>query len=121
VGKAVALILKQLGVKATAATFDRTEFESAALYADRAYFEYSFVDNLGNYDIIVNTVPAKILNGVTDKLNPSAAIIELASTPCLDAVINGVGNYIPAPGLPAKYSADAAAELMYDCIVRTRA
>ena len=121
VGKATALLFGRLGVKVSIATFNKDEFAACALYADKAFFEYGFSKYIQDYDVIINTIPNLILDGgILEKIKPETIILELASVNCLDKdKIGGCQfQYIPAPGLPAKYSAAAAANLILDIIIK---
>jgi len=53
------------------------------------------------------------------KIKPGTVVFELASAGCLnkDEACGHRFIYIPAQGLPAKYSAAAAAGLMFECIL----
>jgi dipicolinate synthase subunit A len=116
VGKAVALLLKRLGVSAAIATYDKGEADSASLYADTIYFGEQFKARLSEYDVVINTVPALLLEEADlQTLGTGTLIIELASVPCLDTakLDKYQFEYFSAQGLPAKYSAESAAKLMY--------
>jgi dipicolinate synthase subunit A len=119
IGKALAVLLKRTGMRTAVATFDRAEYEAYSLYADEGYFKYAFADKLDGCDIIVNTVPAQILDdAVLKRIQPKTVIIELASSPCLDRDTLGKYpfKYITAGSLPVVFSAMSAADIMLDCV-----
>jgi len=120
VGKAVALLLAKTGIKTAVATFDQAELAAAALYADTAFPGQDLSAHIGGFDVVINTIPAKILDGaILEKIAPGTMLFELASVDCLDrGEARGYPfEYVPAPGLPAKYSARAAAAIMAKSIL----
>jgi len=121
VGKATALLLQKLGVNTAVATFDKAEYDTYAFYADKAFFGREFIGRLSDYDVIINTIPARILDeGDTSMIRQGALVIELASENCMDkkSAEKCPFSYIQAGGLPAKYSAESAARIMYECICK---
>jgi len=80
---------------------------------------------LGEYEVIVNTVPAPL---ITRELAPltgeDALLMELASAPGgIDAqAVRELGRrYLPAPGLPGKYAPARAAGIIRDAVYETMA
>lgn len=67
--------------------------------------------------ILLNTIPYPVLDylPVTIKKTP-ALLIELASVPCITRTIHGL-RIIPAGALPARFSPESAARLMFDEII----
>lgn len=119
VGKATALLLQRIGVKVSAATFNKAEFDAHAFYAGKAFYGYDFAGFIRDYDVIINTIPKAILDdAVLCKVKPETIIIELASVCCLDKDNAGKYpfKYIMAQGLPAKYSAESAADIMLEAM-----
>ena len=121
VGKAAAILFGKAGLNIALCTFDKAEFEAALLYARKTYFGRDFIADLPRFDVIVNTIPALILDGdALSKTAPGTAVIELASVPCLDTEkIKGLPlRYIPAPGLPSVCCPESAADIMLKSILR---
>lgn len=119
VGKAVALLFEKIGIKTAAATFNKAEFDSSALYVGKVFSGKDLAEALKDYDVIINTIPEKILHGeIPGKIQPGAVLIELASVSCLEKEDTGkyLFKYIPAPGLPMKYSAINAADILFECL-----
>ena len=120
VAKALLILLARLSLNTATATFDKAELASASLYAKTAHFCPDGMDFLGDYDIIINTIPAPVLEGHLILIDRKATLIELASVHCAraeNAELHGI-NFIKAPGLPSIYCPMAAADIMLDCIQR---
>lgn len=116
--KAMAVLLNRLGVKFAIVSFNKLKFPEYYLYSPKCYFGYLFVEDLNNFDIIVNTIPANIINKeVLAKIAPNTIFIETASVNCLNKEKVTNFNYIEAPGLPQKYSAKTAGKLMFENIL----
>ena len=122
VGKATALLFGRLGLKTAVASFDIDEYNAHSLYAEKAYYKDGFVQEIGKYDIIINTVPHEILkDNALRKIKPKALVLELASVSCLDKeMVNKYPfKYVVAGSLPVIYSAESAAEIMLECVVHS--
>ncbi len=119
VGKAAALLLQKTGVKTDAAASDKAELDASSLYVGNAFALNELPRRINGYDVIINTVPAKILEKESlEKIQAGAALIELASQSCL---CDGLAEkypftYISAPSLPTKYSALSAADILLECV-----
>ena len=120
VGKALIKIFKAVSANADVLTFDRKECASALLYADNQYGGFDKV-RFSKYDVIINTVPARLINkNIIAGLKGGALILELASDP---------GGFDPddlerrediklvrALGLPAKIAPVSAAKILFESI-----
>jgi len=118
IAKGMSMLLDKLGVKFSIASFTKENFAQNFLYSKSNYFAYDFVRDLDKFDIIINTIPAQIIDQkVIDHILPDTIFIETASVNCLD--INQVNKfkYILAPALPQKYCHKTAGKLMLDCIM----
>ena len=73
------------------------------------------------FDIVINTVPAPVIDSrFIGGLSPDALLLELASAPGgidTDAARKRNIRIIQAPGLPGKYSPDAAAEMIKETVM----
>ena len=83
--------------------------------------DYSMLEGeLGDFDFIVNTVPARVLSdAMLCCISGHAVLLELASPPGgFDRTLAGnIGlNALAAPGLPGKTSPYSAAELIRDAV-----
>ena len=113
VAKACANILKSLNLKFAIASYNKEKFPQNNFFSKKNYLGNAFIKDLGKFDVIINTIPAKVFNDTTlDKIAPNAVFIETASVPCLDETKAKHFNYIKAPGLPQKYCASSAGKLM---------
>lgn len=94
--------------------------EVRALAGALGYNPLSPRENIAGYDIVINTAPGQVLpEGAFSALEKDAVLLELASAPGglsrAEAAEFGLG-FIAAPGLPAKYSPESAAGLIYNSI-----
>lgn len=97
-GKEVAAIFTSVGANVTVAVKTPNELKSLTHL---------------NYDIIINTIPAPILNqSLIDTMHNDSILLELASTSCLMKDVNCpqllIGN-----GLPGRFSPKSAARNLY--------
>ena len=80
-------------------------------------------DRLGEFDVIVNTVPAPVLTEALVKLvRQDALLLELASSPGgIDAAAarEQGKRFLSAPGLPGRYAPARAARILRDAIYET--
>ena len=80
---------------------------------------------LGRFDVIVNTVPAPLLDEKRLSLTrPGVLLTELASSPggIDEQAAQRLGRrYLPAPGLPGKYAPARAAEILREAVYETAA
>ena len=126
-GKAQALLFKRLGLEVSAVAFREEDFNNSNLYMESSSFclQSGDVDNLisdklKGFDIIINNniFEKQFDNKVLDNIKQGSLFIEVAAAnPCLDIKKDRHFKYITAPGLPSKYSAESAAELMFEVVV----
>lgn len=120
VGRALAPRLHALGSTVTVAARSRRDRAAARSLGCAAVDYRELADGIDGFDILVNTVPARVL---TDEMlccaAETATLLELASAPYgFDRELaENVGLHVVfAPGLPGRYSPRAAAELMRDTV-----
>lgn len=94
--------------------------EVRALAGALGYTPLSPRENISGYDVVINTAPGQVLpEGAFSALEKDALLLELASAPGglsrAEAAEFGL-KFIAAPGLPARYSPESAAGLIYDSI-----
>lgn len=121
VGLAIASLFNKLNIDADFAIFHKDKFAIASFYCKNVIFKDDFPKMIGEYDIIINTVPAKILNDdMLNKINKKAIILEIASINCLnsDLLKFYTFKYVPAPALPMVYCAETAGKFMLDSILK---
>lgn len=83
------------------------------------YYE-GLEERIATQDIMINTVPAKVLGETQIKrIRPEALLVEIASAPggfCKEAVEKSGRTVMDCPGLPGKYSPAGAAKVMAEII-----
>ena len=120
IGRILALRLSALGAAVTvAARSARDRAMAEALGCAAA--DYAGLDGiLGDFDFIVNTVPARVLTeGMLCLIRPDALLLELASPPGgFDRTLaQNIGLHaLAAPGLPGETAPEAAALLLRQAV-----
>ena len=119
IAKAMSILLNKIGANYSIASFNKDSFPQNYIYSKNNYFAYDFVRDLHKFDVIINTIPAEILDeNALNHIAKDAVFIETASTKCLDeSKVNGRFNYILAPALPQKYTCQTAGKLMLDAVL----
>ena len=113
IAKSCAMLFTKLGIKFSIATFNKTEYENCFYYTNSNFYEYAFVDKISTFDIIINTRPMLFIDeNIIKKIAPNTLFIETASIDCLDKEKVKNFTFLPAPGLPQKYSCISASKLM---------
>ncbi len=120
IGRILALRLSALGAQVTVAARgarDRAMAEALGCAA----VDYAGLDGiLGDFDFIVNTVPARVLTeGMLCLIRPDALLLELASPPGgFDRTLaQNIGLHaLAAPGLPGETAPEAAALLLRQAV-----
>ena len=115
---ALAVIFNKLGVKFGLVSYNKEKFPKYYLYTDKCYYKDSFIKDLKQYDVVINTIPKKII----DDENllyflEDCLFIETASIDCLDKNKVTTFNYIKAPALPSKYCVETASDYIFDAIL----
>ena len=116
IGRILALRLAALGAKVTVAARSARDRALAEALGCRAQ-DYGELDGtLGDFDFIVNTVPARVLTeGMLCLIRPDALLLELASPPGgFDrSLAQNIGLHaLAAPGLPGQTAPETAALLL---------
>lgn len=118
-GKAIAETFSPLckSIAVTAFTLAETS-DAGSKYP--TYFKREFASHLGEYDVVINTVPSNIIGEKdVEKLSPDALFLELASAPYGIAPALGDklrAKYVLGSALPDKYSPESAGEALRACI-----
>jgi len=117
IAKYMALMLSKLGVKFSIVSFNEIKFPSYFMFTNSCYYKKSFMKDLCNFDIIINTIPSIIFEeNEMEKIAPKTIFIETASVNCLNKEKATHFDYILAPSLPTKYAPITASEYMFDAI-----
>ena len=116
IGSILARRLQGLGAGVGVAARSRRDRAMAETLGCRAFAYEELEHSLGDFDFIVNTVPARVLTeGMLCLIRPDALLLELASPPGgFDRVLaQNIGlQTLSAPGLPGETSPLSAAELL---------
>lgn len=118
VGKAMTTLLKGLGVNFSIFTNDYYERSTARL-CNTTVSDLS--EDLNDFDVIINTIPAKILSiNKLKNTKKSCYILDLASFSSVEICdVNSLGiAYDNALGIPGKYSPKSAGEILAQAVLR---
>lgn len=119
-GKAIAKRLQLLGARVTVCIRDKKHIKELI----RNRISYCFVDSLkehiGSADVIINTVPARLIGKeLLDCLSPGGLIIEIASAPFgvdFDYAAQKKINVIKAGSLPGRTAPKTAGKIIFQTI-----
>lgn len=118
IAKAMAVLLKSLGVNYAVVSYNPIKFPSYYTLSNKCYYRNNFVRDLDKYNVIVNTIPAKILDDdVVGAISSNMVFIETASVKCLDDSKDLGFKYLFSPALPQRFSATTAGKLVYESIM----
>lgn len=113
VAKACATLFNRLNLNYAMVCFESSKVPECLLFSKRVFASHNFLEKAQFFDVIVNSVPAKIIDDENiKKIAPETLFIETASVPCLDKEKIENFTYLPAPGLPQKYCASSAGKIM---------
>ena len=120
VGKLTAHRMGSLGARVTVAAKDHADLAWAAAYGYEGSWLERLSCELGGFDLIVNTIPAVVLNQQRLQwVNPEAFLLDLASAPGgVDReVAQSMGlRVLQAPGLPGRTAPVTAAAAIRDSV-----
>ena len=120
IGRILALRLLALGAEVGVAARSASGRSYASALGARAMDTGEIETAIGEYDIVVNTVPARVISDAAlCAAKPGALLLELASAPggFDGALAENIGlRVVYAPGLPGRRSPESAAELIRDAI-----
>lgn len=121
-GQTLVQLLNKIGVQNTVATFHEKSYEKAHLFTNNVIYKAELEQQIFKFDVIINTVPVEVLNEqALQQLQKNAVIIEVASMQSInESLLKKYNiNYILAPALPKKVSAQSAGNLIYKFILKT--
>ena len=119
VGTALAALLWKLNVKTAICEYNVSRCGGLYVFCGDVIVGEDFVHRLDEFDVIVNSIPAAVINQkICDKIPGSTVLLEAASVPCV-ACESVRFNYVQAPKLPQKYSAESAAKIMVEFIKKS--
>lgn len=115
---ALAVLFNKFGVDFAITSFNKQKFPKYYIYTDKCYYKNSYLKHLKEYDVIVNTIPAKIIEDDTlTSFANDCLFIETASVECLNKEKVSTFNYVKAPALPSRYSVQTASEYIYEALI----
>ena len=117
VGKATGTLLAKLGADFSICSHDPKNFAITYLFSQKNYFKNNFLQELNNFDVIINTIPAKIIpKDMYSNIKKDCLFLEIASVKTIVGDVEFV--YKLCPALPQKYSALTAGKYLFECIER---
>ena len=120
IGRLLAPRLSGLGARVTVAARGRADRSLAEALGYRALSYAALEGEIGDFDFLVNTVPARVLaDAMLCCVSPEALLLELASPPGgFDRnLAENIGLHaLYAPGLPGKCAPRSAARLMQQAV-----
>lgn len=118
-GKQLAVDFDPLVKKLYIATYSKSELEKCTMLYN-SYLATAYKQQLPTFDIIINTIPAEILDEKDNNFKPNCFFLDLASTPCFKSTNNfHAVKYYQALGLPDKTAPQTAGEHLYTFIKTT--
>ncbi len=119
--KALCKKLKLLSAEATAIVRSEKSVEEANKDGFKAYFINDFASICSQFDVTVNTVPAKIIGKeILEQMKKDSLLIEIASAPFgvdFDSAKQLGINTIKAGSLPGRMSPKSAGEIICNTII----
>lgn len=118
IATALSLLLCKIGAKFALVAYDALKVPKFYIFTPRVFHGSAFLKHINEYDVFVNTIPAKIFSdGEVANIPQNAVFIETASVACMDKNLAKDFEFVEAYGLPQKYSAQSAARLMAEYIL----
>lgn len=114
IGSLLADMLSDMGAVPTLLTGSP---EKAAMAGCRGIAATDSCTSLESFDAVINTAPAIVLSDAAQmSARPDCTVIELASKSGFSTELSYRCRFINAPGLPAKYAPESAAELILNAV-----
>ena len=118
VAKAVGVLFHQLGLNFDMSMRDDIKLIEGQLYCKKLINWQNYKEKLKNYDVVINTIPAKLFEQDDIKqFKPNSVVFELASIKCLQDVSFDGFSYILCPALPSKYTPESAGKLIFNYLL----
>ncbi|MFA6860292.1 MAG: hypothetical protein WCR30_02755 [Clostridia bacterium] len=121
VAKAIVVLFGKLGFNVAIQTYNENEYNESLIMSKKSFLKDEFSSEIGNFDIIINTIPKQFLTEeILKKIKKETVIFEVASINCLNVeLLPQFGfKYIPSPSLPQKYCSKSAAKIMVESILK---
>lgn len=118
VGKATAILFEKMGVKFSLFSSTEDSFNSNHLFSGKHILGSSLKNELSKFDIIINTIPAKILDENDLKnIKSNCLFLEIASIQSIAPTPENAFTYLLCPALPQRFSSQTAGKYMFECII----
>lgn len=111
IGKCLCRLLEKEGASVTVAARKETDRAMISALGCRGISIKKAAEEISQFDIVINTVPAMVLPDITPKDN--AIVMELASSPGVSG-----GSILSCRGLPGKMAPAASGQLIADTFLR---
>lgn len=119
VGKATASLFSKMGLKFSLSSYDQSNFATDFIFTNKNFYKEEFLENLENFDVIINTVPAKLIKDeYLQKIKTGALFLEIASIETINSALSTHFKYLPCPALPQKFSAISAGKAFFDSFTK---
>lgn len=119
ISKSLALLFEKLGLNFCIASFSKQSFLESNYFCNKNYFEFEFLKDIKQFDVIINTRPLEFFDDEKIKLiKKDCLFLETASKNCLDETKVKNFYYLKAPALPTKYSFKSASKLLLKKIMK---
>ena len=117
VGKATAAIFAKMGlINFSLVSNSVQNFAQTFLFSSTNFFAQEHLNNLKNFDIIINTIPEQTIpENLYNTIKPNCLFLEIASIQSINVNIAKF-NYVLCPALPQKYSCISAAKVFLEAI-----
>ena len=116
IGKVICDMLSKIGANVTVSARKARDTALAEALGHSAVNTEALAEHIGKFDIVINTVPQKILCGdVLRKISPDALVIDTASKPGgvdMDEALRLSVNVVWALSLPGKVAPKTAGEII---------
>lgn len=119
VGKATRTLFSKLGLnKFSLTSRNYNEYAENFLMCKNNFLEEEFLENLSDFDVIINTIPAiTIAEKYYSRINKNCLFLEIASIETINKSLAEF-EYITCPALPQKYSPSTAGQLFMEAILK---
>lgn len=119
ISKSLATIFEKLGLNFCISSFSKQSFLESTYFCNKNYFEFEFLKDLKEFDVIINTRPFEFFDDEKIKLiKKDCLFLETASKNCLDETKVKNFYYLKAPALPTKFSFKSASKLLFKRIIK---
>lgn len=114
VGKATAELFSRLNLDFSMVSHSEENFALDYIFCKKNYFKNEFIKKINNFNVIINTIPAKILNSKQiAQIDKNCLFLEISSVQTIESC---QFKYVLCPALPQKFSHKTAGEIYFQFI-----